>query len=289
MLRGPRSIHSLAAAAYNGSARQARNQAGHDTQGKTRGSTFKMTATAKVLIVDDDPRICRTLRSYLKREGYSVAIASNGEEMWQQFSSVAPDLILLDVVLPGDDGISLARELRKSSDVGIIMLTGKNDPVDQIIGLEMGADDYVTKPFDERQLLARIRSLLRRSTNSGGSADARGEEKKKRIIFDGFELDLFRHELVSPSGKHLTLTSHEFRLLEVFVQNSGGVLSRDQIMQHMYDRDWSQNDRSVDVLVGKLRKKIEDDPAQPKIILTIRNFGYKFAARVNKTGLSRDA
>jgi len=241
-----------------------------------------MTAAAKILIVDDDIRICRTLRSYLKREGYTVVIASNGDEMWQQFRAFTPDLILLDVVLPGDDGISLARELRKSSDVGIIMLTGKNDPIDQIIGLEMGADDYVTKPFDERQLLARIRSLLRRRTSPGGGAGAAGDENKKRIVFDGFELDLFRHELLAPSGEQLTLTSHEFRLLEIFVQNSGGVLSRDQIMQHLYDRDWSQNDRSVDVLVGKLRKKIEGDPSQPKIILTIRNFGYKFAARVNK-------
>ena len=239
-----------------------------------------MTEAPKILIVDDDVRICRTLRLYLKREGYQVSIASNGEEMWQQFESIAPDLILLDVVLPGDDGITLARELRKNSNVGIIMLTGKNDPVDQIIGLEMGADDYVTKPFDERQLLARIRSLLRRKPASGPDRTAQAEASGSKIVFEGFELDLFRHELVSASGDYLVLTSHEFRLLEIFVRNAGGVLSRDQIMRHLYDRDWSQHDRSVDVLVGKLRKKLEVDPSQPKLVLTIRNFGYKFAARV---------
>jgi len=242
-----------------------------------------MTEAPKILIVDDDVRICRTLRSYLIREGYAVSIASNGEEMWQKFEQSVPDLILLDVVLPGDDGITLARELRKSSDVGIIMLTGKNDPVDQIIGLEMGADDYVTKPFDERQLLARIRSLLRRRPAATPDTQAPAGESGQKIAFEGFVLDLFRHQLVSPSGEQLDLTSHEFRMLEIFVKNPGGVLSRDQIMQRLYERDWSQNDRSVDVLVGKLRKKIEKDASQPKLILTIRNFGYKFAARVSRT------
>lgn len=241
-----------------------------------------MTETPKILIVDDDIRICRTLRSYLKREGYSVSIALDGEEMWRQFNTIHPDLILLDVILPGTDGVTLARELRKTSDVGIIMLTGKNDPVDQIIGLEMGADDYVTKPFDERQLLARIRSLIRRR-NAFSKGDAvEAAETGNKVAFEGFELDLFRHELLSPCGDQLELTSHEFRLLEIFVRNSGGVLSRDQVMQHLYDRDWSQNDRSVDVLVGKLRRKIEEDPSRPKLILTIRSFGYKFAARVSK-------
>jgi two-component system torCAD operon response regulator TorR len=240
-----------------------------------------MTNTPKILIVDDDIRICRTLRSYLKREGYSVSIALDGEEMWRQFNAFNPDLILLDVILPGTDGLTLARELRKTSDVGIIMLTGKNDPVDQIIGLEVGADDYVTKPFDERQLLARIRSLIRRR-NVFSKADAvEAAETGNKVTFEGFELDLFRHELLSPDGDQLELTSHEFRLLEIFVRNPGGVLSRDQVMQHLYDRDWSQNDRSVDVLVGKLRRKIEEDPSRPKLILTIRSFGYKFAARVS--------
>jgi len=241
-----------------------------------------MNETAQILIVDDDVRICRTLRVYLKREGYRVSIATNGEEMWDHFEKALPDVILLDVILPGDDGITLARELRKISDVGIIMLTGKNDPVDQIIGLEIGADDYVTKPFDERQLLARIRSLLRRRAASVSSTTVEAGGDNQKIRFDGWEMDLLSHELISPSGEKIELTSHEFRLLEIFVRNPGGVLNRDRIMQHLSQRDWSQNDRSVDVLIGKLRKKIEQDPSQPKVILTIRNLGYKFAGRVKK-------
>jgi len=242
-----------------------------------------MTEAAQILIVDDDVRICRTLRLYLKREGYHVSIATNGEEMWNHFEKNLPDVILLDVILPGDDGITLARELRKISDVGIIMLTGKNDPVDQIIGLEMGADDYVTKPFDERQLLARIRSLLRRRASSATGTNAETGDDGQKIHFDGWEMDLFSHELISPSGQRTELTSHEFRLLEIFVRSPGGVLNRDQIMQRLYERDWSLSDRSVDVLIGKLRKKIEEDSSKPKLILTIRNFGYKFAGRIKKT------
>lgn len=241
-----------------------------------------MTETPKILIVDDDVRICRTLRSYLKREGYLVKIAADGQEMWREIDAFDPDLVLLDVVLPGTDGVTLARELRKSSDIGIIMLTGKNDPVDQIIGLEMGADDYVTKPFDERQLLARIRSLLRRKTAPSSSNNAKTDDGKSKVHFGGWQMDLLSHELVSPDGLEQPLTSHEFRLLDIFTRNSGSVLSRDQIMQQLYERDWSHNDRSIDVLVGKLRKKIEEDPSQPKLILTIRSFGYKFAARVTK-------
>jgi len=203
--------------------------------------------------------------------------------MWSHFENNLPDVILLDVVLPGDDGITLARELRKISDVGIIMLTGKNDPVDQIIGLEMGADDYVTKPFDERQLLARIRSLLRRrAAPASGTNEETGDDNQK-ILFNGWKMDLFAHELHSPSGHRTELTSHEFRLLEILVRHPGGVLNRDQIMQRLYERDWSLNDRSIDVLIGKLRKKIEEDPSQPKLILTIRNFGYKFTGRITKT------
>ena len=242
-----------------------------------------MTEPANILIVDDDVRICRTLRQYLKREGYEVGIATNGEEMWTQFEKNTPDVILLDVILPGDDGITLARKLRKTSDVGIIMLTGKNDPIDQIIGLEMGADDYVTKPFDERQLLARIRSLLRRRATPASSTNVGTGNENQTVHFDGWEMDLFTHELLSPSGNRVELTSHEFRLLEIFIRNPGGVLNRDQIMQRLYQRDWSLNDRSIDVLIGKLRKKIEKDSSQPKLILTIRNFGYKFTGRITKT------
>lgn len=241
-----------------------------------------MTEAVHILIVDDDVRICRTLSHYLKREGYRVSTAINGEDMWRHFKIDRPDLILLDVVLPGDDGIKLARELRTKSDVGIIMLTGKDAPIDTIIGLEIGADDYVTKPFDERQLLARIRSLLRRSNASAAKANVIAADDSQKIQFEGWQMDMLTYELISPDGDIAELTSHEFRLLEIFVQNPGNVLSRDQIMQHLSQRDWSLNDRSVDVLIGKIRKKIELDPSQPRLILTIRTLGYKFTGRVSK-------
>lgn len=240
-----------------------------------------MKETARILIVDDDIRICRTLSIYLEREGYLVNIATNGEEMWRYFNNNQPDVILLDVMLPGVDGITLARELRTKSDVGIIILSGKDKPIDTIIGLEIGADDYVTKPFDERQLLARIHSLLRRSTASGNKPDTDTNNILK-YQFEGWQLDLFAYELISPTGENVNLTSHEYRLLEIFIKNPGCVLSRNQIMQHLYQRDWSLSDRSVDVLIGKLRKKVEDDPSQPKLILTIHNIGYKFTGRVSK-------
>lgn len=241
-----------------------------------------MNDPAHILIVDDDIRICRTLRVYLKREGFQVSTATNGEGMWECFNRHHPDVVILDVMLPGTDGINLARKLRAISDVGIIMLTGKNKPIDTIIGLEIGADDYVTKPFDERQLLARIRSLYRRSRIADQQADTGTESHK--FIFDGWELDLFINKLVSPSGEEVQLTSHEFKLLEILVRNPGVELSRGRILQQLSRKDWSVTDRSVDVHVGNLRKKIEEDSTTPKLILTIRNIGYKFAGHVKETG-----
>jgi two-component system OmpR family response regulator len=240
-----------------------------------------MTEAAHILIVDDDKRICRSLGTYLKREGYLVSTAVDGKEMWRIFKEDQPDVVILDVMLPGTDGIALARELRSVSDIGIIMLTGKNKPIDTIIGLEIGADDYVTKPYDERQLLARIHSLLRRRSHGNKKSELDGGDNQK-YQFDGWQFDLLASELVSPYGKKITLTSHEFRLLELFIRNPAGILNRDRILQYLSQRDYSINDRSVDVLVGKLRKKIEDDPSHPKLILTIRNFGYKFTGRVTK-------
>lgn len=243
-----------------------------------------MTEFRHLLIVDDDVRICRLLSHYLKREGYRVSTAADGSAMWRQIESDQPDLIILDVMLPGVDGISLARELRAKIDVGIIMLTGKNDTVDTIVGLEVGADDYMTKPFDNRELLARIRSVLRRmpdgkNTNHGGFSN----NNELKMEFEGWQIDLNAYELISPSGEKIKLTTHEFRLLEMLVQNSGRVLSRDQILQKLSSREWQPDNRSVDVLIGRLRKEIEENPAQPKLIRTIRNVGYQFTAKVSLT------
>lgn len=230
-----------------------------------------------ILVVDDDAVICNILDRYLTAAGYHVKTASNGEEMYQRIKLHSPNLIILDLKMPGKHGLELARELRKESDVGIIILTGSEESVDKIVGLELGADDYIPKPFDERELLARVRSVLRRVIHTTDTADTADKSVAK---FSDWTLDLAAHELRSPAGKEIRLTSFEFQILETLVRNANRVLSRDRIMENLTGRDWIPNDRSVDVLMGKLRKKIEKDPHQPDLIKTIRGAGYKFTARV---------
>ncbi len=235
-----------------------------------------MQKPQSILVVDDDPRLCRLVSHQLTREGYSVRTAAGGEEMRRLISEALPDLVILDLMLPGEDGFSLARELRAQSNVGIVMLTGKTDTVDKIVGLEIGADDYVTKPFDERELLARVRSVLRRVSD-----DARAQEQDGNIAcFEGWGLDLTAYELVSPDGDTVHLTSHEFQLLAALVRHGHRVLTRDAILELLSGRDWTLEDRSVDVLVGKLRRKLETDPHDPKLIKTVRGVGYILAVDV---------
>ena len=235
-----------------------------------------MPTGAKVLIVDDDERLCRLLSRYLTREGYSVREAANGDEMRARLAAEPVDLIRLDLILPDEDGLSLARELRSESDVAIIMLTGKTDTIDKIVGLELGADDYITKPFDERELLARMRTVLRRTAKG---VEHTGAESVAQ--FAGWNLDLVAHELTSPGGQHVHLTSSQFQLLASLVARPNRVMSREEILGLVSGRDWSPMDRSIDVLVGKLRKKIESDPKSPTLIKTIRGVGYKFTAHVD--------
>ena len=226
-----------------------------------------------ILVVDDDPRILRLVGHYLQREGYSVRMVDSVGEAREQLSVLSPNLIILDVGLPGEDGFTFAREIRAQSDIPIIMLTGRDQMVDKVVGLELGADDYITKPFEERELLARIRSLLRRyraslpvsSRTTGGIAR-----------FADWRLDLTRHELFSSTGENVYLTSHEFRLLETFVLHPHRVLSRDALMDRVAGRDWNPLDRSIDVLISKLRKKIEPDPEHPFYVLTVYGVGYRF-------------
>jgi len=236
-----------------------------------------MQKPQSILVVDDDPRLCRLVSRQLTREGYSVRTASGGEEMRRLISEALPDLVILDLMLPGEDGFSLARELRAQSSLGIVMLTGKTDTVDKIVGLEIGADDYVTKPFDERELLARVRSVLRRVND-----DTRDQPADANIAcFEGWSLDLNAYELSSPEGDLVHLTSHEFQLLEALVRHGHRVLTRDAILELLSGRDWTPEDRSVDVLVGKLRKKLESDPHAPKLIKTVRGVGYILTATVS--------
>jgi two-component system phosphate regulon response regulator OmpR len=237
-----------------------------------------MNDAQRILLVDDDPRLVRLLAQYLGREGYRVATAANGREMREQMADSQPDLVLLDLGLPGEDGLALTREIRVRSAIPIIILTGKAHTVDKVVGLELGADDYVTKPFDERELLARVRSVLRRA-QAGGEASAPALGRVAQ--FCGWQLDLTAQELTSPEGERVHLTSHEYQLLEAFVTRPHRVLSRDTLMDLVAGRDWSPMDRSIDVLIAKLRKKIERTPEQPSLIKTIRGAGYKFTGQVS--------
>jgi DNA-binding response OmpR family regulator len=237
-----------------------------------------MSSETRILVVDDDPRICRLLSRYLTQEGYAVATAADGGEMRERVAEEAPALVLLDLKLPGEDGLTLARELRAQSDVAIVILTGKTDTIDKVVGLEVGADDYVTKPFEERELLARIRSVLRRMSKPATDRVDRSEQQVAR--FGGWSLDLDAQELTSPEEKDVRLTSYEYQLLATLVRNPNRVLNRDQIMDAIAGREWTPLDRSIDVLVRKLRQKLGEDPQNPRLIKTIRGAGYKFTAHV---------
>ncbi len=236
-----------------------------------------MNQEARILVVDDDKNICRLLSSYLGGEGFEVNVAHDGEQLTKQISTRPTDLVLLDLHMPGYHGLDLAREIRNhDKQIGIIIVTGSEDPIDRVVGLELGADDFVAKPFDQRELLARIRTLLRRVRKQDDAA------VEGKVSFDRFLLDLDTHELIGNGGEVIDLTNYEFTLLSSMVRSPNRVLSRDLIMNTISGRDWFSSDRSVDVLVGKLRKKIEANPIRPILIKTIRGAGYKFTAKVNR-------
>ena len=232
----------------------------------------------RVLVVDDDPRICRLLTRFLTAEGFLVDSAPNGRAMWRTLKAKPIDLVILDLRLAGgEDGLILARRLRAESNVSLIILTGKSESVDKVVGLELGADDYITKPFDRRELLARIRSVLRRSAARELDAPT-GASSSSILRFAGWTMDLAQRDLVSPDGEEVELTSYEFALLAALAQRPSRVLSRDQILELIANRYWQPYDRSIDVLIGKLRRKLDDDPRNPRLIKTVRGTGYMFTA-----------
>jgi two-component system OmpR family response regulator len=236
-----------------------------------------MHESASLLIVDDDPRVSRVLTRLLTAAGYSVNTALNGSEMREFMTANKTDLVILDLQLPGEHGLELTRQLQQTTNVGIIIVSGTGDNVDRVVGLEGGADDYLSKPVDERELLARVRSVLRRvreATQNGAVTES------DVLCFSEWILDTTSHELKSTSGEETILTSHEFELLKTLALSPNRVMSRDQLMDKIAGRGWMPNDRSIDVLVGKLRKKIEENPNKPSIIKTIRGAGYKFTARI---------
>ncbi len=238
-----------------------------------------MAERAHVLVVDDDPGICRLLTRFLRGEGFEVETVTSGRSMWQKLETWPCDLLILDLRLPsGEDGLSLARSIRQQSEIAIIMLTGRSDCVDKIVGLEVGADDYVTKPFEPRELLARIRSVLRRSAHRRAGSPANDLHHSEVLAFAGWTLDLDQRVLTAPNGEIVDLTSYEFELLSVLAARPGRPLSRDMILDSIAHRQWSPDDRSIDVLVGKLRRKLHDNPRSPELIKTVRGLGYVFTS-----------
>lgn len=230
-----------------------------------------------VLVVDDDAEIRALLGEYLERNGFRVSLAPDGREMRRALGASRPDIVVLDVMLRGEDGLALCRDLRAQSSLPVIMLTARVDEVDRIIGLEMGADDYLPKPFNPRELLARIKSILRRTRALPPSRpDAR------RVRFAGWLLDLAARELVSPDGVVVALSGAEFRLLSVFVEHPNRVLHRNQLMDLTLGRDGTPFDRSIDVQVSRLRTRLRDDAREPRIIKTVRSEGYLLAAQVER-------
>ncbi|MHC6227457.1 response regulator [Pseudomonas sp. X10] len=232
----------------------------------------------RVLIVDDDPLIRELLQSYLGQECYDVHCAATAEQAEVVLAEHDIDLVLLDIRLPGKDGLTLTRELRVRSEVGIILITGRNDDIDRIVGLECGADDYVIKPLNPRELVSRAKNLVRRVQHARQAAPVAIKRSLKQ--FADWALDIDRRRLIDPRGGETLLTQGEFQLLSVFLRNSGHTLTRDQLMDQIRNREWVPNDRSIDVLVGRLRRKLHDDPAEPQLIITIHGAGYLFTAGV---------
>lgn len=236
-----------------------------------------MERTPHCLIVEDDREISDLVARFLTKHGIRVSVAANGRAMDRILSESRIDILVLDIMLPGEDGLSLCRRVRAESTVPIIMLTALGDEMDRILGLEMGADDYVAKPFNSRELLARIRAVLRRVQTL---PETPYPAKSSALAFDGWRVDLGLRQLHAPDGARVMLTSGEFDLLVAFCQHPHRVLTRDQLLDLTLGRSAKAFDRSVDIRISRLRRKIEPDPKQPTFITTVRSGGYFFAAEV---------
>jgi two-component system OmpR family response regulator len=236
-----------------------------------------MAAQEHLLIVDDDAEIRNLLREYFQENGYRVTVAADGKGLWAALNTAQPDLIVLDLMLPGEDGISLCRALRARSDVPIIMLTARGGDADRIVGLELGADDYVPKPFNPRELLARVKSVLRRAKSLPPNLR---REEVRRFRFAGWSLDVATRNLTSPEGVAIPLSGTEFKLLRIFLDHPNRVLTRDQLVELMMSREAGPFDRALDVQISRLRHRLGEDAKEPAIIKTVRSQGYVLAAHV---------
>ena len=238
-----------------------------------------MEENAHIVVCDDEPDIRDTLSEYLTRRGYTVTCAEDGVALRALVDEQPVDAVVLDINMPGEDGLSLARYLRERGDTAIIMLTASGDVVDRIIGLEMGADDYLAKPVDLRELQARIKAVLRRGQpKAAASTDTPSDlDPAETVAFGRCKLDLAAYKLFGPEGEEIPITAMEYSLLKVFAANAGRVLNRDQLLEQAHDRNWDPFDRSIDIRISRLRRKIETDPSKPEIIKTVRGIGYLFS------------
>lgn len=236
-----------------------------------------MVAMLSILIVDDDVQIRQLLRDYLSEFGMAVVAVADGKAMIDALEKGAFDLVILDLMLPGEDGLTLCRGLRAQSDIPILMLTARGEAMDRVVGLEVGADDYIVKPFEPRELVARIQTILRRARGGGKSTN-----EKNEAVFMGWRLNFIMRQLVSPKEVVIPLSNAEFRLLTVFVEHANRVLTREFLLDATQGRDMDVFDRSIDILVSRLRQKLDDDPRTPSLIKTIRGEGYLFDAKVSR-------
>jgi len=230
-----------------------------------------MSEAAHIVVVDDDPDVRETVAEYLRRNGFSVSEADSGAQLREVMTSRPIDLALLDINMPGEDGLTLAREIRGSGPAGIIMLTANSDDLDKIVGLEVGADDYVTKPYNPRELLARVKAVLRRARGGGETATLGREVQMGKC-----RLNLDTRRLYQADGEEVAITAMEFDLLKTFAERPNRVLSRDQLLDLAHNKEMEAFDRSIDTRVTRIRRKIEPDPGKPDCIRTVRGAGYVY-------------
>ena len=251
--------------------------------GLAQDGTTSQDKAAHVLLVDDDELLRDLVTSYLEAHGFRVTPAADGRAMREVLARAPVDLILLDLTLPGEDGFTLAREVRSMSRTPIVIISANSDVIDRVAGLEAGADDYVAKPLHLREVLARVRAVLRRADPAGPEVGAADAEKDSAYRFEGWELYPEARRLVALDGQEVSLTAGEFDLLLALVTNPGRVLTRDRLLDLTKGRDWAAFDRSVDQQVGRLRRKIEADPGNPSLIKSVRGVGYVFASVVRRS------
>jgi two-component system OmpR family response regulator len=251
------------------------------------------SAALHIAVLDDEVDITTLLANYLQSRGYRVTQLHRGRDLLALLAVDPPAAVLLDLGLPGEDGMVIARQVRERSRCGLIIVTGRNDAIDKVVGLEIGADDYVTKPFDLRELLARITAILRRTALAEPApavatppqaaqppAAATASPRRAALVFAGWALDTAARSLTNPAGADVALTSGEFELLKMFAEHPGRVLSRDFLLGQTRGREAAPFDRTIDVQVGRLRKKLEDDPDDPRIIKSVRGAGYVLVPEV---------